>query len=59
MPVTKKKIGGIPEKILGVSLGVKLSEREAAHSLPSSAEVGNTWNCASTPPMRIYGVVLS
>jgi hypothetical protein len=25
--------------------------READHSLPSSAEVKNTWSCTSTPPV--------
>ena len=30
--------------------GVKWPEREADHSLPSSAEVKTVWNCTSTPP---------
>jgi hypothetical protein len=32
-----------------LSLGVKWPRREAIHSPPSSAEVKNTWSCASTP----------
>jgi hypothetical protein len=40
-------------------LGVKRPGREADYSPPSSAEVKNTWNYTSSPPMRLYGVVLS
>jgi hypothetical protein len=42
-----------------VSLGVKLPEREADHSPPSSAEVKIAWGHTSTPPIRLHGVVLS
>jgi hypothetical protein len=41
------------------SLGVKRPGHEADHSPPSSAEVKNAWNYTSTPPIRLYGVVLS
>jgi hypothetical protein len=40
-------------------LGVKQPGSEADHSPPSSAEVKNAWNYASTPPIRLHGVVLS
>jgi hypothetical protein len=33
-----------------LSPGVKLSGREAGHSLPTSADVKNTWIYTSTPP---------
>jgi hypothetical protein len=39
--------------------GVKRPGREADHSPPSSAEVKNAWRYASTPPIRLHGVVLS
>jgi hypothetical protein len=39
--------------------GVKRVRREADHSLQSSAEVKNAWSYASTPPIRLHGVVLS
>jgi len=39
-------------------LGVKWPGREADHS-PPSAEVKNAWSFASTPPIRLHGVVLS
>jgi len=35
------------------------SDREADHSLPSSAEVKNALNYTSTPPIRLHGVILS
>jgi hypothetical protein len=41
-----------------LSLGVKRSEREADHSPPSRAEVKYAWGYASTPPIRLHGVVL-
>jgi hypothetical protein len=37
---------------------VKRPEREADHSPPSSAEVKNAWSYTSTPPIRLYGVML-
>jgi hypothetical protein len=40
------------------SLGVKLLQREAHRSPPSSAEVKNAWSYTSTPPIRLHGVVL-
>jgi hypothetical protein len=40
-------------------LGAKGPRREANHSPPSSAEVKNAWSYTSTPPTRLYGVVLS
>jgi hypothetical protein len=40
-------------------LGVKRPGREADHLTPSSAEVKNEWSYTSTPPIRLYGVVLS
>jgi hypothetical protein len=39
--------------------GVKLPEREADHSSPSSAEVKNACSYTSTPPIGLHGVVLS
>jgi len=42
-----------------VSLWVKLPEREADHSRPSSTEVKNVWNYISTPPILLHGVLLS
>jgi hypothetical protein len=39
--------------------GVKRPGREANHSPPSSAEVKNAWNYASTPLIRLHGVELS
>jgi len=42
-----------------LSLGVKRQERLADQSPPSSAEVKNTWNCTSTPPIFIHDMVLS
>jgi hypothetical protein len=56
---------------LVLSPRIKRSEREADHSLPSSAEVKNPCSCTSTPPyvdmpwclikhrIRLHGVVLS
>jgi hypothetical protein len=38
---------------------IKLPGRDAGHSNPSSPEVKNVWICASTPPVRLHGVVLS
>jgi hypothetical protein len=37
---------------------VKRPEREVDHSPLSSAEVKNARSCTSTPPIRLYGVVL-
>jgi hypothetical protein len=46
--------------VLGaLSVGVKWSEREADHSLPSSADVKNAWSYTSTPAIYFHGVVLS
>jgi hypothetical protein len=42
-----------------LSLVVKRPGREADHSSPSSAEVEVAWSYASTPPIRLHGVVLS
>jgi hypothetical protein len=42
-----------------LSLGVKWSGCEDDHSPPSSAEVRNAWSYISSPPIRLYGVVLS
>jgi hypothetical protein len=42
-----------------LSLGMKRPGREADNSAPSSAEVKNVWGYTSTPPTRLYGVVLS
>jgi hypothetical protein len=39
--------------------GVKKSEREVEHSLPSSAEVKNEWSYSSTIPYIFNGVVLN
>jgi hypothetical protein len=46
----------VPEAL---SVGVKLPGREADHILPSSAWVNNAWIYTSTPPILLYGVVLS
>jgi hypothetical protein len=42
-----------------LSLRVKLPERKANHSPPSSAEVKKAWSYTSTPPIRLHGMVLS
>jgi hypothetical protein len=42
-----------------LSLGVKQLGREADHSLLSSAEVNDAWSYTSTPPIHLYGMVLS
>jgi len=39
--------------------GLKQLEREADNSPPFSAEVKNVWSYTSTPPIRLYGMVLS
>jgi hypothetical protein len=39
--------------------GVKQPEHEADHSPPCSAEVQNAWSYTTTPPIHLYGVVLS
>jgi hypothetical protein len=40
-------------------LGIKQPGREADHSPPFSVEIKNAWSYISTPPIRLYGVVLS
>jgi hypothetical protein len=46
-------------KILGaLSLEIKRPGREVDHSPPSSVGVKNLWNCTSTLPVRLHGVVL-
>jgi hypothetical protein len=42
-----------------LSLGVKRPGREADHSFPPSVETKNAWSYSSTPPVRLYGVILS
>jgi hypothetical protein len=37
-----------------LSLGLKLPEREADHSPPSSVEVKNAWSYTSIPPMSSW-----
>jgi hypothetical protein len=37
------------------SPGIKLPEREADNSSPSSAEVKNAWNCTPTSLMSSWG----
>jgi hypothetical protein len=44
---------------LALSLGLKQPGCEVDHSLPSSAEVKNAWGYTCTPPICLYGVVLS
>jgi len=39
--------------------GVKRPGSESDHPPPSRAEVMNEWNCTSTPPIRLHGVVAS
>jgi len=41
------------------SLGIRRPGREPDDSLPPSAEFKNAWNCTSTPPIRLHGMVLS
>jgi hypothetical protein len=43
----------------GLSTGVKRPSGEADHSLPTSAEIKNTWICTATPRLRMHGVVLN
>jgi len=38
---------------------IKRQGRECDHLPPSSAKVNNAWSYTSTPPKRLYGVVLS
>jgi hypothetical protein len=40
------------------SRGVRRPECEADHSHTSSAEAKNAWRYTSTPPVRLYGVVV-
>jgi hypothetical protein len=40
-------------------LAVKWLGHEADHSPPSSAKVKNAWSYTSTPPILLYGMVLS
>jgi hypothetical protein len=42
-----------------LSQGVKRPGRDAVHSPPSGAMVKNVWGHASTPPIRLHGVVLN
>jgi hypothetical protein len=42
-----------------LSPGVRRPGREAEHLPPSSAEVNGVWSYTSTPPTRLYGVVLN
>jgi hypothetical protein len=44
--------------IRGSYPGVKMPGREADHP-PSKAEVKNAWSYTSTPPINLYGLVLS
>jgi len=39
--------------------GVKWPGHEADHPRPSSAEVKNSWNYTSIPPVRLHVVVLN
>jgi hypothetical protein len=39
--------------------GVKVPEREAAHSSPYSAEFKNTWSYTSTPEVSLHGIALN
>jgi hypothetical protein len=52
---TQPPILQVPEAL---SVGVKLPVRESDHSTPSNAEVKNSWNCTSTIPIRLHGVML-
>jgi hypothetical protein len=36
--------------------GVRRSDREADHSLPSSAMIKNEWSYISAPPVHLHGV---
>jgi hypothetical protein len=42
-----------------LSLEAKRPGREADHSLPSSAELKNSWSYTSTLPIHVHGVVFS
>jgi hypothetical protein len=42
-----------------LSLAVRRQTCETDHTSPSSAEVKNTWNSASTPPIHLHGVMLN
>jgi hypothetical protein len=48
-----------PVRTRGSFYGVKRPGREVDHSPPSSSAVKNAWSYASTPPIRLHGVVLS
>jgi hypothetical protein len=60
---SRKALGSTQHPIQWVpgalSLGLKLPQREADHSPPSSVEVKNEWRYTFTPPIRLHGVVLS
>jgi hypothetical protein len=48
------------QSVLGdLTLGIKRLEREADHSISSSAEVKNAWSYTSIFLTRLHGVVLS
>jgi hypothetical protein len=52
---TRSPMQWIPELFPG---GVKRPGHETAYSSPSSSEVKNSWSYASTPSIRLRGVVL-
>jgi len=45
--------------LVAFSLGIKRPGREAGLSPPSIAEIKSSWRYASSPPIRLHGVVLS
>jgi hypothetical protein len=51
--------GSYPVGTGALSLGIKRPEREADNSPPSNSESKNDWSCASTPPVRLNGVMHS
>ena len=40
----------------GWAWGVKRPDRDADHSLPTSAEIKNMWRYTSTLPLRLHGM---
>jgi len=56
---SKAHPAGYPMETMGSYPGVKRLGRQADHSPPSSAAVKNVWRYASSPPIRLPGVVLS
>jgi hypothetical protein len=58
-PNRPDRLWGPPNLLSNGYRGVTRPGREANHSPPASAEVKEMWIYTSTPPIRLYGVVLN